>query len=168
MHPQSKGIDIVLPPCFKTGKLSRKTVSAILIQVKNSDKYGYDINRTLFDELGPFRVRKFDEGSTLRSVIRMVFALASLKSGVLFPEVRDRPRTSHYDDSTTFDIWCAGLSPFENIDNDLASYQILLDRSLQPHDAFELGEFRTASIWTLPQGSQEDVGGGGCGVDYAP
>jgi uncharacterized protein YwbE len=139
-HNQN-GVDIVLPLCLKTGKLSRETVSAILIQVKNSDKYGYDIDKTLFDGLCPFRVRLFDKGFTPRPVIRMVFALASPKSGVCFPEVRE-PRTRHYDDSTAFDIWCAGLSSFKNIGEDLASYQILLNRSLQPHDAFELGEFK--------------------------
>jgi len=140
-HNQN-GVDIVIPLCLKTGKLSRKTVSAILIQVKNSDRYGHDIDKTLFDALCPFRVGLFDKGSTPKPVIRMVFALASSKSGVPPPKVRERPRTRHYDDSTAFDIWCAGLSSFKNIDEDLASYQILLDRSLQPHDAFDLGEFR--------------------------
>jgi uncharacterized protein YwbE len=141
-HNQN-GVDIVLPLCLKTGKLSRKTVSAILIQVKNSDEYGYDIDKTLFDGLCPFGVRLFDDNFIPRPVIRMVFALASSKSGIRFPEVRARPRTRHYDKSTTFDIWCAGLSSFKNIDEeDLASYQTLLDRSLQPHDAFELGEFK--------------------------
>ena len=138
------GVDIILPLCLKTGQLSRKTVSAILIQVKNSDKYGYDIDRMLFDGLCPFKVGMFDETSTPRPVVRMVFALSSSKSGARFPdsEMRERSHTRYHDASTAFDIWCAGLSSFKNIDKDLNSYQILLDRSLQPHDAFELGELK--------------------------
>ena len=140
-HNQN-GVDIILPLCLKTGKLSRKSVSAILIQVKNSEEYGCKIDKTLFDGLGPFRVGLFKEGSAPRPVIRMVFALASSNSCVLFPEVRERPRTRNHDNFTAFDIWCAGLSSFKNVDGDLASYKILLDRSLQPHDAFELGELK--------------------------
>jgi hypothetical protein len=136
------GVDIVLPLCLKTGHLSRRTVSAILVQVKNSDQYGYDIDRMLFDGLCPFKVGVFDETSTPRPVIRMVFALSSSKSGVRFPEVRERSHTRCHDASTAFDIWCAGLSSFRDIDEDLNSYQTLLDRSLQPHDAFELGELK--------------------------
>jgi hypothetical protein len=136
------GVDIVLPLCLKTGQLSRKTVSAILIQVKNSDKYGYDIDRMLFDGLCPFKVGMFNDKSTPRPVVRMVFSLSSSIPGVRIPEVRERSRTRHHDISTAFDIWCAGLSSFKNIDGDINSYQILLDRSLQPHDAFELGELK--------------------------
>jgi hypothetical protein len=130
-------VDIVLPLCLKTGKLSRSTVSAMLIQVKTSDKYGYDIDEALFGGLSPFRVGLFDSGSTPRPVIRMVFALTSSKSGIHLPEVRERPRTSSHQDFTAFDIWCAGLSSFKNICEDLASYEILLGRSLRPRE-FEL------------------------------
>ena len=134
------GVDIVLPLCLKQGNLSRHTVSAILIQVKNDDSYGCSIDKTLFDGLNPTRVGLFEEGSPQRPVIRMVFALASEKHDVVFPPVRERDRGRFVDKCTTFDIWCAGLSSFNNIDEDMASYQVLLDRSLQPHDAFNLRE----------------------------
>jgi hypothetical protein len=136
------GVDIVLPLCLKEGNISRHTVSAILIQVKNDDSYGCSIDKTLFDGLHPAGVKLFKAvpGSPQRPVIRMVFALASEKHGVLFPAVRERDRGRFFDNCTTFDIWCAGLSSFKNIDADLASYQLLLDRSLQPHDAFNLRE----------------------------
>jgi hypothetical protein len=140
-HNQN-GVDIILPLCLKTGELSRETVSAMLIQVKNSNEYGYDMKKKLFDGLGPFQVGLFKKGSTVRPVIRMVFALSSQKSRICFRKVRKRDRKRYHDPFTAFDIWCAGLSSFKNIDQDLTSYQILLDRSLQPHDAFELGELK--------------------------
>jgi hypothetical protein len=69
----------------------------------------------------------------------MVLALASSEAGVNFPEAPERER-HHGDRFTAFDVWIAGLSTasFRHIDDDLGAYQKLLDRSLQPHDAFEL------------------------------
>ena len=129
-------VDIVIPLCLKTERLSRETVSAILIQVKNSSRYGNKVTTKLFDNLCPFRVGLFDEGSTPRPVIRMMCALASQECEVHFPKVSES-----CSDFTGFDIWCAGLSCFRSVDkDDLASYQVLLGRSLQPHDAFNLGE----------------------------
>jgi len=134
------GVDIVLPLCLNQGNLSRDTVSAILIQVKNDDRYGRRIDKTLFDGLNPTRVGLFKKGSPQRPVIRMVFALASEKHSVRIPTVRKRSRGRFFDNCTTFDVWCAGLSSFKNIDEDVTSYRVLLDRSLQPHDAFNLRE----------------------------
>jgi hypothetical protein len=134
------GVDIVVPLCLEKGNLSRHTVSAILIQVKNDEKYGCSIDKKLFDGLNPKNVDLFEGSSPQRPVIRMVFALASEKHDVLFPVVRERERGRFFDNCTTFDIWCAGLSSFKNIEEDLSSYQVLLDRSLQPHDAFDLRE----------------------------
>ena len=59
---------------------------------------------------------------------------------MLFPAGRERNRGRFFDNYTTFDIWCAGLSSFKNIDEDMTLYQVLLDLSLQPHDAFNLRE----------------------------
>jgi len=74
-----------------------------------------------------------------KAVIRIVFALGSPEPAVVF---KDRPEEKHYFDGlTTFDIWLAGLSgeTFNQIqDGDLVHYQTLLERSLVPHDAFEL------------------------------
>ena len=141
------GVDIVLPLCLKEEKgeelkLSPRSVSAILIQVKNDAKYGHTIDKTLFDGLDPNRVGLFKEGSPQRPVIRMVFALASKEHAVAFPDPRVHVR-GRFDGCTTFDIWCAGLSSFGCIDEgDLSSYVDLLDRSLQPHDAFSLGDIK--------------------------
>jgi hypothetical protein len=74
-----------------------------------------------------------------KAVIRIVFALGSPEPAVVF---KDRPeKMQDFDGLTTFDIWLAGLSgeTFNQIqDGDLVHYQTLLERSLAPHDAFEL------------------------------
>ena len=133
------GVDIVLPVCLKKGNLSPDTVTAILIQVKNAERFGCSIDKTVFDGMDPLRAGLFDEDSQRRPVIRIVFALASGTPGVLFPARRERNSTRS-NGFTAFDIWCAGLSSFKNVEDDLTAYQFLLARSLQPHDAFELKE----------------------------
>ena len=74
-----------------------------------------------------------------KPVIRIVFALASPKPAVVF---KTRPKKmDHFDGFTAFDIWLAGLSneTYRQIeDGDLVHYRTLLERSLTPHDAFEL------------------------------
>jgi hypothetical protein len=74
-----------------------------------------------------------------KAVIRVVFALASPNPAVRF---RDRPVTKHhFDKFAAFDIWLAGLSgeTFKQIQGeDLEHYRTLLERSLSPHDAFQL------------------------------
>jgi hypothetical protein len=69
----------------------------------------------------------------------MVLALGSDKAGVSFPSVREHNQRTG-DPYTAFDIWCAGLSQdtFKGIDDDIGVYRLLLQRSLRPHDAFEL------------------------------
>jgi|HubBroStandDraft_3_1064219.scaffolds.fasta_scaffold15912_4 hypothetical protein len=70
----------------------------------------------------------------------MVFAPASKEHGVGLPTVRGRCRGRFFNRCTTFDIWCAGLLSFKNIDEGVTSYHVLLDRSLQRHGAFDLRE----------------------------
>ncbi|KAF8311127.1 uncharacterized protein EI90DRAFT_3098004 [Cantharellus anzutake] len=87
---------------------------------------------------GPSVIPK-PEAADLKPVIRVVFDLASPEPAVVFrqwPEVQH-----HFSGFTTFDIWLAGLSckTFKQIQEaDLESYQILLERSLMPHDALSL------------------------------
>jgi len=74
-----------------------------------------------------------------KPIIRIVLALASCVAGADFPDARQREH--HYDDLfTAFDVWCVGLSneSFKHVDDDEAWYRIHLERSLRPHDAFEL------------------------------
>lgn len=135
------GVDIVLPACLLQENLSRDSVTAILIQVKNAEQFQGDIDKTLFDGMNPFRVGLFSRAGKSRPVIRIVFALASKEAGVTFPTARKR-ELHHADEFTSFDVWCAGLSAdtFGCVGDDLAPYKELLDRSLHPHDAFQLKE----------------------------
>jgi hypothetical protein len=135
------GVDIVIPICHTQQALSRHTVTAILVQVKNAEQYKLKIDNELFVKMNPIDLGLFPSGVDAKPVIRIVLALASTKAGVNFPEQRGREH--HYDDPfTAFDVWCAGLSndTFRHIDDDLTSYQLLLERSLRSHDAFELLE----------------------------
>jgi hypothetical protein len=138
------GIDIVLPVA-REQKLSRDTVTAILIQVMNNKSFNYKHDKTLFDAMDPFRVGllpKSDKKLKPLPLIRLVFALASEKAGVVFPPVASRKgRPNKF---TAYDIWCAGLSPetFRDTGNDLESYNFLLLRLLQPHEAFDLKEVK--------------------------
>jgi hypothetical protein len=138
-------IDIVLPVCDTKQNLSSDTMTAILIQVKNAERFK-NIQGTLFDAMNPFELGVFplaEEGSpttvTPKPVIRLMLALASPEAGVAFRE-EPAARENGPDGFTAFDIWLAGLSgsTFGKIGEDLASYQYLLDRSLRPHDGFEL------------------------------
>jgi hypothetical protein len=139
------GIDIVLPLCDTKQKLSRNSMTAILIQVKNDERFKKKIAPTLFDRMSPSKLGIFpkNRSSTTvipKPVIRLVFALASPQAGVVFRERANPNRKRHFNNFTAFDIWLAGLSTdtFRQIGGDLGPYHILLERSLRPHDAFEL------------------------------
>ncbi|KAI0250558.1 hypothetical protein BJV78DRAFT_1218537 [Lactifluus subvellereus] len=53
---KQRGIDIVLPICNTSRKLSRNNVTAILIQVKNDKTFQHQIDKMLFDGMDPFRI----------------------------------------------------------------------------------------------------------------
>src|SRR5260370_22900080 len=110
------GIDIVIPICHTQQALSRQTVTAILVQVKNAHKYKLKIDNELFVKMNPIELGLFPPSMHPKPVIRIVLALASTEAGVNFPEQRGREH--RYDDLfTAFDVWCAGLSndPFRHI-----------------------------------------------------
>ena len=139
-----EGIDIVIPICHTRKALSRHSVTAIFVQVKNSERYQLEIHKSLFDGMDPIRLGLFPVKVDPKPVIRIVFALAASDAGVDFPIARQRAH--HHDDKfTAFDVWCAGLGKetFKHIDCDLPSYRLLLERSLRPHDAFVLKDKRT-------------------------
>ena len=195
-------VDIVLPVCLVDQNLSRDTVTAIYVQVKNDLSYQRHIKQRLFHAINPFLLGLFSDfensdsenagpedanlgfdsgnlgfddenlgsedmdlgsedmdlgsedgapegpnASIKRSeapkhpIIRLVFALASQKNGVLLPNPRTRKR-HHPDQFTAFDVWCAGFSreTFKHVGDNLESYRVLLDRSLHARDTFDLDE----------------------------
>ena len=136
-----EGLDILIPICHTDQALSRHTVTAILVQLKNDEKYMLKIDKELFDNMDPIKLGLFPPNVNPKPVIQIVFALASTDVGIKFPKERGCER-HHEDGFTAFDVWCTGLSndTFKNLDNDLTSYQFLLERSLRAHDAFELAD----------------------------
>ena len=131
-----EGVDIVLPICLKNANLSPTMVTAILIQVKNAEKYQCKIMKMLFDGMNPIQLGLFNQ-AWVKPVIRIVFALASVEPAVLFP---DRPtHRKHPNSFTAFDIWCAGLSLFNNnTKDDLSLLESLLYHAHLPCDKFKL------------------------------
>ncbi|KAF8491845.1 hypothetical protein F5888DRAFT_1892004 [Russula emetica] len=165
-------IDIVLPVCHVTQNLGPDSVTAIIIQVKNTQDYKATLQANLFDAMDsvvksaifklpgsgvdcddsnpelitqtqtlaePMKKRMKMITTPKKGVIRMVFALTSPEPAVVFT---NRPeKKHHFDGFAAFDIWLAGLSEktFRQInEGDLVHYRTLLERSLAPHDAFEL------------------------------
>jgi hypothetical protein len=151
-----EGIDIILPVCDMKQNLGPDSVTAIIVQVKNTKDYKAKIRPDLFDVMNVIVKSIFSkddsdsESNETRAqkrrrlapkpVIRIVFALASPEPAVIF---RARPEKRHHlGGLTTFDIWLAGLSneTFRQIQSqNLTHYKTLLECSL-PHDpyAFEL------------------------------
>jgi hypothetical protein len=133
-----RGVDMILPVCFSGKTLSRHTVTAILVQVKNDTSFGENVHSYLFDAMEPFKIDLFDEGTEPLPIIRMVFALASKTSAVKnVLSARTSPRLARNpapDAFTSYDIWCAGVDrkTFPLIGDDLSAYQQLLNRARFP------------------------------------
>ncbi|KAI0261148.1 hypothetical protein BC834DRAFT_490945 [Gloeopeniophorella convolvens] len=126
-------VDIVIPFCYSGNVLSRKTVSAILIQVKNADSYGQNPRDSLFHNMNPFAggIQMYKAGETPLPFIRMVFALASQESAVKIIEPT-RGSDRFVDPFTPYDIWFAGMAPetFPVVGNEQNEYKVILQRSL--------------------------------------
>jgi hypothetical protein len=94
----------------------------------------------------PLEPKSIPKLVNLKPVIRIVFALASPEPGIVFKAQPEK--LHHFEGFTTFDIWLAGLSDktYKQIkDEDLVHYRTLLERSLTPHDAFELTDVQHIS-----------------------
>ncbi|KAH9978515.1 hypothetical protein BJV74DRAFT_721517, partial [Russula compacta] len=130
------GVNIILPVCLSGEILSCETMTAILIQVKNDTTFNEKIWGWLFDAMDPFDINVFNQGDAPRPVIRMVFALKSKQSAIIFTPPRpSKPMRARMSDMyTAHDIWCAGLSLriFPCMGKDRPSYQHLLDRTCHP------------------------------------
>lgn len=80
-----EGVGIVVPVCDTERKLSRNTMTAIIVQAKNSGEYGLEIDETLVDRMSPIKLGLFPDDVTPKPVMRIIFALASREAGVTFP-----------------------------------------------------------------------------------
>ena len=115
------GVNVIIPVCQHQQKLSRHTVTAILIQVKNNTTFKVTPQTKLFNTMDPFNVHLFlTMGQTPLPVLHLVFALASNKNKV---SIMAPPTCKHHhlNKFTSFDIWCVGLSSdtFQDIENDI-------------------------------------------------
>jgi len=133
----TRGVDLVVPICYSGNVLSRRTVTAILIQVKNDTHFGQSPKGRLFEGMVPLLINLFDQAPL--PIIRMVFALASKKSPVKYvPRCQDwLEDEKHF---TSYDIWCAGTFPetFPIINDDGIAYVKLLDRTRFPGREYDV------------------------------
>ncbi|KAI0246781.1 hypothetical protein BJV78DRAFT_114669 [Lactifluus subvellereus] len=86
--------------------LSRDTITAMLVQVKNDTIFNNDIRGRLSDAKDPFIVKLYDRDRP-RPIIRMVFALASEQPTARFPVPTRLPADKQADNFTSYDIWYA-------------------------------------------------------------
>ncbi|KAI0310330.1 hypothetical protein OF83DRAFT_1288185 [Amylostereum chailletii] len=133
-----RGADIIIPVLFGT-TLHPDSVSAIIVQVKNDASFSTSLKEYLFKAMDPFQLGVFSDTSKNQSkakpIIRMVFALASSKSGILRPSSEPVP-----DDFTAYDIWCAGASHKTFVPiypQETAAYDSLLARLRNPTEAYQ-------------------------------
>ncbi|KAI0259430.1 hypothetical protein BC834DRAFT_974310 [Gloeopeniophorella convolvens] len=134
--PNQTAVDIVIPFCFSGDVLSRKTVSAIFIQVKNDKSFGPAANTSLFHAIDPFSIKVYQGDETPLPCIRMVFALASKAPAVHISKPSEHD-TRHSKRFTAYDIWFSGIWPetFPLIGNEREEYKIILQRSMPDQKA---------------------------------
>ncbi|KAK0504698.1 hypothetical protein EDD18DRAFT_1125991 [Armillaria luteobubalina] len=107
------GVDMVYPYLYYDDMLCVWNVGFILVQVKNDPSYTNEPMAKLFDLMDPFALGLFEKDQPTVPIIRMVFALAAPKASVT--QVRygqDTKDTCPVEDQfTSYDFWCAGISP---------------------------------------------------------
>ncbi|KAI0258043.1 hypothetical protein BC834DRAFT_975730 [Gloeopeniophorella convolvens] len=128
---QQVAVDIVIPFCISGDVLSRKTVSAIFIQVKNDKRIGPAHDPILFHAINPFSLKVYKDDETPLPCIRMVFALASKEPAMHIAKPSDRD-SRHGKPFTAYDIWFSGIWPetFPIIGNEREEYKLILQRSM--------------------------------------
>jgi hypothetical protein len=112
-----RGVDIVIPVLMGT-IVHPEFITAIFIQVKNDPRFTNKISKSLFDMMNPIHLGLFskddEKALALPPVLRIVFALASERSGVVAPNppVRRSSRRNSKNKIrfTAYDLWIAGVS----------------------------------------------------------
>jgi hypothetical protein len=124
-----RAVDVVIPVIIDKDKpLTKDNVTALLLQSKNDVSYTTKVFPSLFHIMDPYALGIFDRSTrNPPPVIRMVYALASRKSGVCVvkpPSRKNPPRAAKAKAAkeqaaktkidkyayTSFDIWCAQAS----------------------------------------------------------
>ncbi|KAF8523256.1 hypothetical protein BU17DRAFT_85925 [Hysterangium stoloniferum] len=165
------GIDVALPMLYKDPNSGKEFVSVIMKQSKNDFRYSDKPIDFLFDKMSPFDLRIFDKSYNPPPVIRMVYALASSKSGVTTvvrgartqPSRKKKKKCAFQKDPyTSFDIWCAQASAetFGAIQSeDSETYNELLKLSKDVPKMFEPEEISTKEVvQSMYPGATSDPG----------
>ena len=118
-----RAVDVVYPIVIDKDKpLTKDNITALLLQSKNDVRYSTNVFLSLFHAMDPYALGIFNKSTkNPPPVIRMVYALASRKSGVCVvepPQRKPRPRAAKQKAApnkkkyayTSFDIWCAQAS----------------------------------------------------------
>ena len=153
-----RGVDLVVP-VLRGNLLRPRSITAILIQVKNDARFTSHLSRTLFTTMDPFKIDLFSkDGDAFPPILRIVFALASERSSVVAPSLPTRcsPRLNSKDKFTAYDLWIAGVSS--------QSFGVIPDK--QTHDQYRLLLHRTRNIFNGYGAVTSD--GGALNVEEAP
>ncbi len=118
-----RAVDVIFPIVIDKDKpLTKENVTALFKQSKNNRKYSANMFSPVFHAMDPYALSVFDKSTeNPPPVIRMVYALASKKSGVSVvnpPQRKLPPRAAKQKAVpkkkkyayTSFDIWCAQAS----------------------------------------------------------
>lgn len=131
-----RGIDLLIPMVMGR-TLQPKTMTAILVQVKNDLSFQTRPSVSLFENMSPLALGLFKNSEESLPVVRLVFALASEESKVVTlsgsADVRRSERVKTTKGYTAYDIWCAGIhedtfNVIKNLSN-RGAYQELLHRT---------------------------------------
>ena len=148
------GVDILLPACLEKENLSKDTITAGFIQVKNAEKYKLKVDRGLLDAMHPLSLGLFSEDEIPRLVIRVVFALASWQTFPIRVVMNLITLTSSLH-SMHSGVWVCRVILLTTYAEQtcIQPYQVLLHRSLHPLDTIDLDEVNDPKV----KAQREDV-----------
>ncbi|KAL0946391.1 hypothetical protein HGRIS_012620 [Hohenbuehelia grisea] len=104
--PNQTSIDLIHPFLVNGDLIVPDNAGLGLIQVNNDEKYGLSSHGELFQSMDPYHLGILQADDPPVPLVRIVFALASRKSGVV--AVRHAPSEEY--NAVRYDIWIAGLS----------------------------------------------------------
>ncbi|KAL0945534.1 hypothetical protein HGRIS_014895 [Hohenbuehelia grisea] len=105
--PNTRSIDFALPFLVHDDSIKPSNFGAILVQVKNDQKYTAKAQPPLFQEIDPYKIGVLNQGDAAVPLIKIFMTLSSVEAGITI--VRHKPTAAY--DAIVYDIWIAGLTP---------------------------------------------------------
>ncbi|KAL0948165.1 hypothetical protein HGRIS_014960 [Hohenbuehelia grisea] len=105
--PNTRSIDIAIPFLLQDDRIQSSNFGAILVQVKNDQKYTVKPQPALFQDIDPYKIGVLREGDSAVPLVKIFMTLSSIEAGVNI--VRHEPTEAYK--AIVYDIWIAGLSP---------------------------------------------------------